>query len=369
MSCPMVSNGNLQEHGRLPEEVLLDPHPVENSISYIMSSGLLWKELIPTPTTHPWRGFCSPCRQISCLKITREVCAGSFRLRLRLGQDRQSWDWVSRKKSCDQCTNTSRSLTSGTILQGVKAKHFLTFFDCMCMWSFDYPSWIIIREAGISIWHQQLNQWEEVFIKQSKQIFGIMLLPIVSLPHLWSQQTKFGSFHRRRSWARSQQDKFGRLRWRSSMPSKRFPPKSTHHANDLLHAASSILGHKRKFLMLCPSTRSTSMLSKLMSLTWTSCGVVPLAKVPVQDLIKSGSGALLYPAGQIVSSFVFWSTRRMQWQTSGPSWDSWLSSPSQFATQNYHSHWWLESDHSDCATIEARERLGRRRSLAWDCQP
>ena len=175
---------------------------------------------------------------------TCEVCAGSFRLRLRLGQDRQSWDWVSTKKSCHQCTNTSRSLTSGTILQGVKAKHFLTFFDCMCMWSFDYPSWIIIREAGISIWHQQLNQWEEVFIKQSKQIFGIMLLPIVSLPHLWSQQTKFGSFHRRRSWARSQQDKFGRLRWRSSMPSKRFPPKSTHHANDLLHAASSILGHK-----------------------------------------------------------------------------------------------------------------------------
>ena len=163
MSCPMVSNGGLQEHGRLPEEVLLDPHPVENSISYIMSSGLLWKELIPTPTTHPWRGFCSPCRQISCLKITREVCAGSFRLRLRLGQDRQSWDWVSTKKSCHQCTNTSRSLTSGTILQGVKAKHFLTFFDCMCMWSFDYPSWIIIREAGISIWHQQLNQWEEVF--------------------------------------------------------------------------------------------------------------------------------------------------------------------------------------------------------------
>ena len=92
---------------------------------------------------------------------TCEVCAGSFRLRLRLGQDRQSWDWVSRKKSCDQCTNTSRSLTSGTTLQGVKAKHFLTFFDCMCMWSFDYPSWIIIREAGI--WHQQLNQWEEVF--------------------------------------------------------------------------------------------------------------------------------------------------------------------------------------------------------------
>jgi hypothetical protein len=29
------------------------------------------------------------------------------------------------------------------------------------MWSFDYPSWIIIREAGI--WHQQLNQWEEIF--------------------------------------------------------------------------------------------------------------------------------------------------------------------------------------------------------------
>ena len=176
---------------------------------------------------------------------------------------------------------------------------------CVCGASITLPGLLFGKQVfGTNSW----TNGKKFFIKQSKQIFGIMLLPIVSLPHLWSQQTKFGSFHRRRSWARRQQDKFGRLRWRSSMPSKSFPPKSTHHANDLLHAASSTLGHKRKVPdAMSFYKKETSMLSKLMSLTWTSCGVVPLAKVPVQDLIKSGSGALLYPAGQIVSSFVFWS--------------------------------------------------------------
>jgi hypothetical protein len=39
----MVSNGALQEHGRLPEEVLLDPHPVENSISTSCQVGFFGK--------------------------------------------------------------------------------------------------------------------------------------------------------------------------------------------------------------------------------------------------------------------------------------------------------------------------------------
>ena len=94
-------------------------------------------------------------------EYTCETCGGAFHLRIRLGADRQSWDWISRSRACDDCAGTSRSLTSGTVLEGVKTTNFLNFFDCLCMWSFDYPSWIIVREAGV--WHQQLNQWEKVF--------------------------------------------------------------------------------------------------------------------------------------------------------------------------------------------------------------
>lgn len=94
-------------------------------------------------------------------EYTCKTCGGSFHLRCRLRADRQSWDWTSHSRACDDCARTSQSLTSGTVLQGIKAKNFLNFFDCLCMWSFDYPSWIITREAGV--WHQQLNQWEEVF--------------------------------------------------------------------------------------------------------------------------------------------------------------------------------------------------------------
>ena len=235
---------------------------------------------------------------ISCLKITRVKCVlALFVLDFDLGKiDSHGIGSQGRKVVTNVPTRHDlwHQEQSFKVLRQNISWPSLT--ACVCGASITLPGLLFGKQVlvfGTNSW----TNGKKFFIKQSKQIFGIMLLPIVSLPHLWSQQTKFGSFHRRRSWARSQQDKFGRLRWRSSMPSKSFPPKSTHHANDLLHAASSILGHKRKFLMLCPSTRSTSMLSELMSLTWTSCGVVPLAKVPVQDLIKSGSGALLYPAG------------------------------------------------------------------------
>ena len=197
---------------------------------------------------------------------TCEVCAGSFRLRLRLGQDRQSWDWVSRKKSCDQCTNTSRSVTSGTILQGVKAKHFLTFFDCMCMWSFDYPSWIIIREAGISIWHQQLNQWEEVFHQAVKA-------------DLWHHATSY-SITSTSLKSANQVRKLPPKKVLSKKPARQVRKtamKKQHAIKKLsskVHApckrpatCSKFNPRSQKFLMLCPSTRSTSMLSKLMSLT------------------------------------------------------------------------------------------------------
>ena len=92
-------------------------------------------------------------------EYTCETCGGAFHLRLRLGADRQSWDWISRSRACDDCAGTSRSLTSGTVLEGVKTKNFLNFFDCLCMWSFDYPSWIIVREAGV--WHQQLKRLKD----------------------------------------------------------------------------------------------------------------------------------------------------------------------------------------------------------------
>ena len=52
-------------------------------------------------------------------------------------------------------------MTSNTVFEGVKSKNLLNFLDCLCMWSFDYPAWIIAREAGVA--QHRFAEWEKVF--------------------------------------------------------------------------------------------------------------------------------------------------------------------------------------------------------------
>lgn len=86
-------------------------------------------------------------------------CRRAFRLSYR--QDRAVWEWSQQSEQCAVCRRARRSLTAGTILEKIRSKNWLRFFDAACMWTLDYPTKIIERETGVH--KNQLLEWEQLW--------------------------------------------------------------------------------------------------------------------------------------------------------------------------------------------------------------
>lgn len=88
-----------------------------------------------------------------------QTCRRAFRLSYR--QDSGMWEWSQQSGQCAACRRTRRSLTAGTVLEKIRSKNWLHFFDATCMWTLDYPMKIIERETGVH--KNQLLEWEQVW--------------------------------------------------------------------------------------------------------------------------------------------------------------------------------------------------------------
>ena len=90
-----------------------------------------------------------------------DECGERFRLKVRNRKGgHATWEWRQDSRFCNACYKSSRSLTTGTILQDLKSKNFMKFFDCVVMWTLDYPAQLAQREAAVH--HKQHNEWQNL---------------------------------------------------------------------------------------------------------------------------------------------------------------------------------------------------------------
>ena len=87
------------------------------------------------------------------------VCGHDYHTTYR--RDRDTWEWSRQGGGRRACQRSRKSLTAGTVLEKVKAKNWLNFFDAYCMWTFDYPRRLLEQETGVR--HKQWLQWEKVW--------------------------------------------------------------------------------------------------------------------------------------------------------------------------------------------------------------
>ena len=87
------------------------------------------------------------------------VCGHDYHTTYR--RDRDTWEWSRQGGGRRACQRIRKSLTAGTVLEKVKAKNWLNFFDAYCMWTFGYPTRLLEQETGVR--HKQWLQWEKVW--------------------------------------------------------------------------------------------------------------------------------------------------------------------------------------------------------------
>ena len=188
------------------------------------------------------------------------------------------------------------------------------------MWSFDYPSWIIVREAGV--WHQQLNQWENVFhqaaqadlwhyatsfsvtstpLKSANQVRKVKKTVIkktcaIKRPSAGSNTVMKKPFATKKPSARSKT--YGA--WKRPAGNNKFEP----HSQKKTPNATSFY-KKYKYVVEVDE----SHLNKLRSGSLSKSCRAETDQVWVW-------GAKLFLAGQNISYFVSWTTHKMLWMAS-----------------------------------------------------
>ena len=80
------------------------------------------------------------------------------------GSHDTSWVWLGPQydDACSSCIKTRVSIATGTLLEGVPTKHWLTFLEAMNMWWLEYPKGTIINELDLS-GHTTANRWMQRF--------------------------------------------------------------------------------------------------------------------------------------------------------------------------------------------------------------
>ena len=120
-----------------------------------------WAKLVntsPHPNTEALKGMLF-AMHIGILPHSHAcvTCGKEYNLVYR--RDRGVWEWSQQGGECRQCFRTRRSLTSGTVLEHVRAKNWLNFFDAYCMWTLDYPRKLMEQEVKVQ--HQAWLLWEK----------------------------------------------------------------------------------------------------------------------------------------------------------------------------------------------------------------
>lgn len=144
---------------------MADFHATLN-VEEIKSRGdFLWKvkwakivDTSPHPNTENLKGTLF-AMHISLVPHSHACAACGVEYYLAQRKDRDTWEWRQQGDACRECFGTRRSVTTGTVLEHVKAANWLNFFDAFCMWTLDYPRKLMEQEVKVQ--HQAWLLWEK----------------------------------------------------------------------------------------------------------------------------------------------------------------------------------------------------------------
>ncbi|CAK0843836.1 unnamed protein product [Prorocentrum cordatum] len=91
-------------------------------------------------------------------------CCGGNDYEVVHRKDKSAWAWRCRDWSgtCDSCKPEShKSMTKGTVFEGVQCKSWMDLLDVTTTWLFDYPKRIMGRESGSH--HCVIDMWGSTF--------------------------------------------------------------------------------------------------------------------------------------------------------------------------------------------------------------
>ena len=144
---------------------MADFHATLN-VEEIKSRGdFLWKvkwakivDTSPHPNTENLKGTLF-AMHIGLVPHSHACAACGVEYYLAQRKDRDTWEWRQQGDACRECFGTRRSVTTGTVLEHVKAANWLNFFDAFCMWTLDYPRKLMEQEVKVQ--HQAWLLWEK----------------------------------------------------------------------------------------------------------------------------------------------------------------------------------------------------------------